>query len=226
MRRCGFHLFNLLVSCPFSFALSRSFFPCALAPLGFQSRRTLVRARSWSSGKSNGFVTVWLIATEAVDSPRMAAMLNLHLSCADGARRIGIQRAAARHRSLIFLISAAISVDPRIQRAGDRRREAVVAPAAQAKVQNPISNESSLAAGEKIYMKRCAACQKMGNGDADGSILAFIPRSSPTQNSVGLGRSLLRKVRKAKKYGSRLSKTNSWNVVNFVRTLTARLTRS
>ena len=41
--------------------------PAHWPSLGFQSRRTLVRARSSSSGKSNGFVTVWLIATEAVD---------------------------------------------------------------------------------------------------------------------------------------------------------------
>ena len=40
--------------------------PAHWPSLEFQSRRTLVRARSSPSGISNSFVTVWLIAAEAV----------------------------------------------------------------------------------------------------------------------------------------------------------------
>ena len=41
-------------------------YPANWLSLGFQSRRTLVRARPSSAGKRNGFVTIRLIATEAV----------------------------------------------------------------------------------------------------------------------------------------------------------------
>jgi cytochrome c len=41
------------------------------------------------------------------------------------------------------------------------------APAAEARMKNPVAvTESSLAAGQKIYLKRCVACHgKTGNGD-------------------------------------------------------------
>ena len=41
------------------------------------------------------------------------------------------------------------------------------APAAEAQKKNPVAvTESSLAAGQKIYLKRCVACHgKTGNGD-------------------------------------------------------------
>ena len=102
-----------------------------------------------------------------------------------------------------------------------------LAPAAQSKVRNPISpNESSLAAGEKIYMKRCAACHgKTGNGDGHDAVdLGIHPAkfSDPKLRGETDG-ALFWKITVGKKpmpdYGSRLSKTDRWNVINFLRTL-------
>jgi mono/diheme cytochrome c family protein len=102
-----------------------------------------------------------------------------------------------------------------------------LAPAAQAKVQNPISpNESSLAAGEKIYMKRCAACHgKTGNGDGHDAVdLGIHPAkfSDPKLRGAPDG-ALYWKITAGKKpmpdYGSRLSKTDRWNIIHFLRTL-------
>src|SRR4030095_1447379 len=102
----------------------------------------------------------------------MAAMSKLHLSRTGGARRIGIQRAAYRS-ALLFLLLPAIFLWIRgISALATGSETPWQAPAAQAKVKNPISpNESSLAAGEKIYMKRCAACHgKTGNGDGHDAV--------------------------------------------------------
>ena len=162
----------------------------------------------------------------------MAAMSKLHLSWADGARGIGIQRAAAQHRRvLLFLLLPAICLWIRgVSALATGDGKPWLAPAAQAKVQNPIRpNESSLAAGEKIYMKRCAACHgKTGNGDGHDAVdLGIHPAkfSDPKLRKESDG-ALFWKITVGKKpmpdYGSRLSKTDRWNVVNFVRTLAAR----
>jgi len=164
--------------------------------------------------------------------PRMAAMPKFHLSCADGAKRIDMQRVAARHRSaLLFLILPALCLWIRgvsaLATGGEKLWQA---PAAQAKAQNPISpNESSLAAGEKIYMKRCAACHgKTGNGDGHDAVdLGIHPAkfSDPKLRQEPDG-ALFWKITVGKKpmpdYGSRLSKADRWNVINFLRTLAER----
>src|SRR2546423_13772881 len=52
------------------------------------------------------------------------------------------------------------------------------APAAEARKKNPVAvSESSLAAGQKIYVKRCLACHgKTGNGDGpDAADLGIDP---------------------------------------------------
>ena len=53
-----------------------------------------------------------------------------------------------------------------------------IAPAAEAQKKNPVAaSESSLAAGQKIYVKRCVACHgKTGNGDGpDAADLGIHP---------------------------------------------------
>src|SRR4029077_18764015 len=52
------------------------------------------------------------------------------------------------------------------------------APSAEARKKNPVAvSESSLAAGQKIYLKRCLACHgKTGNGDGpDAADLGIDP---------------------------------------------------
>jgi mono/diheme cytochrome c family protein len=104
------------------------------------------------------------------------------------------------------------------------------APAAEARKKNPVAiNESSLAAGQKIYMKRCAACHgKTGNGDGpDAADLGIHPaKLSDAVVREETDGELFWKITVGKKpmpnYGTRLSPTDRWNVINYLRTLAKR----
>ena len=106
-------------------------------------------------------------------------------------------------------------------------KEKWVAPAAEAKNKNPVPvNQSSLAAGQKIYLQRCAGCHgKTGNGDGpDAADLGIHPAklsSAGTQEQAD--GQLFWKVTVGKKpmpgYHSRLSPTDRWSVINYLRTL-------
>jgi len=101
------------------------------------------------------------------------------------------------------------------------------APASEAKKQNPIAvNETSLAAGEKIYARRCVACHGLkGNGDGPDAVdLGIHPAkfTDPRLREETDG-ALFWKVTVGKKpmpdYGRRLSPADRWNVINYLRTL-------
>ena len=101
------------------------------------------------------------------------------------------------------------------------------APAAEARKKNPVAvSESSLAAGQKIYLKRCVQCHgKTGNGDGpDAADLGIHPAklSNPAIQQQTDGE-LFWKITVGKKpmpnYGTRLSATDRWNGVNYLRTL-------
>jgi mono/diheme cytochrome c family protein len=101
------------------------------------------------------------------------------------------------------------------------------APAAEAGKKNPVPvNDSSVAAGQKIYLKRCAGCHgKAGNGDGpDAADLGIHPAklSDPAIRAETDG-ALFWKITVGKKpmpnYGTRLSPTDRWNAINYVRTL-------
>lgn len=104
------------------------------------------------------------------------------------------------------------------------------APAAEARKTNPVAaNESSLAEGQKIYQKRCVACHgKTGNGDGpDAADLGIHPAklSDPAIRRQTDGE-LFWKITVGKKpmpsYATRLSPTDRWNVINYVRSLTGK----
>jgi mono/diheme cytochrome c family protein len=104
------------------------------------------------------------------------------------------------------------------------------APAAEARKKNPVAvSESSLAAGQKIYAKRCVACHgKTGNGDGpDAADLGIHPAklSDPAIQEATDG-ALYWKITVGKKpmpnYGTRLSLTDRWNVINYLRSLARR----
>ena len=104
------------------------------------------------------------------------------------------------------------------------------APAAEARKKNPVAvSESSLAAGQKIYVKRCVACHgKTGNGDGpEAADLGIHPAklSDPLIREETDG-ALFWKITVGKKpmpnYGSRLSPTDRWNVINYLRSLARR----
>ena len=104
------------------------------------------------------------------------------------------------------------------------------APAEEARKENPVAaNESSLAAGRKIYLKRCLACHgKTGNGDGPDAVdLGIHPAklSDPVLGEETDGE-LFWKITVGKKpmpnYGRRLSPSDRWNVINYLRTLARR----
>jgi len=88
---------------------------------------------------------------------------------------------------------------------------------------------SSLAAGQKIYSKTCAMCHGK-TGDADGPAVIELnihpAKLSDPKLATEPDGSLFWKITTGKKpmptYGKRLSETDRWNLVNYVRTLSKR----
>src|SRR5204863_9362609 len=60
------------------------------------------------------------------------------------------------------------------------------APAAEARKKNPVAvTESSLTAGQKIYLKRCVTCHgKTGNGDGPDAADLSKPRPTPIKSHL------------------------------------------
>ena len=101
---------------------------------------------------------------------------------------------------------------------------------AEAQKKNPVAaNGSSLAAGQKIYSKTCAMCHGK-TGDADGPAVIELnihpAKLSDPKLATESDGSLFWKITTGKKpmptYGKRLSETDRWNLVNYIRTLPKR----
>jgi mono/diheme cytochrome c family protein len=102
-----------------------------------------------------------------------------------------------------------------------------LSPAPSAAKKNPIApTQDSIAAGQKIYSKTCAMCHGKG-GDADGPAVIELnihpaKLSDPKLANESDG-SLFWKITTGKKpmpaYGKRLSETDRWNLVNYIRTI-------
>ena len=102
-----------------------------------------------------------------------------------------------------------------------------IAPVAKAQKTNPVPADStSIGAGRKIYMQRCAKCHgDSGKGDGHDAIELKLRPAKFTGSalhdesdgalfwkiSVGNG--------KMPDFGKRLSPTERWSVINFLRTL-------
>jgi len=105
-----------------------------------------------------------------------------------------------------------------------------LSPAPSAARKNPIApSQESIAAGQKIYSKTCAMCHGK-SGDADGPAVIELnihpaKLSDPHLTTESDG-SLFWKITTGRKpmpaYGKRLSETDRWNLVNYVRTLPKR----
>ncbi len=104
------------------------------------------------------------------------------------------------------------------------------APAAEAQKKNPLAaSESSLAAGRKIYTKTCAMCHGK-TGDANGPAVIELnihpAKLSDPQLATQSDGALFWKITTGKKpmpaYGKRLSETDRWNLVNYIRTFSKR----
>ena len=112
----------------------------------------------------------------------------------------------------------------------EQSKEKWSAPATEAQKKNPIAaNESSRAAGQKIYSKTCAMCHGK-TGDADGPAVIELnihpAKLSDPKLATESDGSLFWRITTGKKpmpaYGKRLSETDRWNLVNYVRTLPKR----
>jgi len=102
-----------------------------------------------------------------------------------------------------------------------------LSPAPSAAKKNPIaSTQQSIAAGQKIYSKTCVMCHGKG-GDADGPAVIELnihpAKLSDPQLTTESDGSLFWKITTGKKpmpaYGKRLSETDRWHLVNYIRTL-------
>ncbi len=113
---------------------------------------------------------------------------------------------------------------------GSENAKEWAAPASQAAKKNPVpADDGSVSAGQKIYLKRCAACHgKTGDGDGpDAADLGIHPAKFSDAKLRGeTDGALYWKITVGKKpmpdYSRRLSPTDRWNVINFLRTLARR----
>jgi mono/diheme cytochrome c family protein len=111
--------------------------------------------------------------------------------------------------------------------AADSMAEKWLSPAPVAAKKNPIAQtQDSIAAGQKIYSKTCVMCHGK-SGDADGPAVIELnihpARLSNPQLDTESDGSLFWKITTGKKpmpaYGKRLSETDRWHLVNYIRTL-------
>jgi mono/diheme cytochrome c family protein len=101
------------------------------------------------------------------------------------------------------------------------------APPAEAQKKNPVAaNEPSLAAGQKIYSKTCFLCHGK-TGDADGPAVIELnihpAKLSDPKLATESDGALFWKITTGKKpmpaFGRRLSETDRWHLINYIRTL-------
>ena len=137
-----------------------------------------------------------------------------------------------RTSRILFFIPAIVMLLAHVYSSGGSTEtgsmsEKWVAPAAEAQKKNPVPvNDASLAAGHKVYLQRCVGCHgKTGNGDGpDAADLGIHPAKlfEPAVQGQTDGE-LFWKVTVGKKpmpnYRSRISPTDRWNVINYLRTL-------
>jgi Cytochrome c, mono- and diheme variants len=114
--------------------------------------------------------------------------------------------------------------------AADLMSDKWLSPGPSAARKNPIApTQQSIAAGQKIYSKTCVMCHGK-TGDADGPAVIELnihpaKLSDPKLANESDG-SLFWKIATGKKpmpaFGKRLSETDRWHLVNYIRTLPKR----
>jgi mono/diheme cytochrome c family protein len=135
----------------------------------------------------------------------------------------------SRFRLSVAVLFTVLIASARVALSEEQSKEKWSAPATEAQKKNPVAaSESALAAGRKLYSKTCTMCHGK-TGDADGPAVIELnihpaKLSDPKLNeSDG---SLFWKITTGKKpmpaYRKRLSETDRWNLVNYIRTLPKR----
>jgi mono/diheme cytochrome c family protein len=137
----------------------------------------------------------------------------------------------AKKRNLVFVAIAltmtALELPLLSLIAADSTSSTWTAPASEAAKKNPVAaNQSSIAAGQKIYTKRCASCHgTSGNGDGPNAVdLGIHPAKLSQITGSETDGALFWKITTGKKPmpafpSRRLSESDRWNVINYIRTL-------
>jgi len=111
--------------------------------------------------------------------------------------------------------------------AADSMAEKWLSPAPNAAKKNPVAaTPVSVAAGHKIYLKTCMMCHGK-TGDADGPAVIELnihpAKLSDPELATESDGALFWKITTGKKpmpgYGKRLSDTDRWNLVNYIRSI-------
>ena len=143
-----------------------------------------------------------------------------------------IRRILIESSQFIFLVLCVLAMITLLYSAGpahaDSNSEKWVSPASSAAKKNPVaSTPESIGAGQKIYSKTCVMCHGK-SGDADGPAVIELnihpaKLSDPHLLATESNGSLFWKITTGKKpmpaYGKRLSETDRWHLVNYIRTL-------
>src|SRR5439155_16186005 len=102
------------------------------------------------------------------------------------------------------------------------------APATAVAKKNPVAaSQSSSAAGQKIYTKHCASCHgSSGNGDGSAAADLGINPAKLSESASQSDGALFWKITTGKKpmpgFGAKLSETDRWNLINYLRTLSGK----
>ena len=148
---------------------------------------------------------------------------------------MSIRRTLIEISQIIFLLLCVLAVLMLAYSGGsaqaDSMSEKWLSPAPTAAKKNPIAQtQESIAAGQKIYSKTCVMCHGK-TGDADGPAVIELnihpaKLSDPHLLATESDGSLFWKITTGKKpmpaYGKRLSETDRWHLVNYIRTLPQR----
>jgi mono/diheme cytochrome c family protein len=114
--------------------------------------------------------------------------------------------------------------------AADSMSDKWLSPGPSAVRKNPIApTQQSIAAGQKIYSKTCVMCHGK-TGDADGPAVIELnihpAKLSDPKLAAESDGSLFWKITTGKKpmpaFGKRLSETDRWTLINYIRTLPKR----
>ena len=136
----------------------------------------------------------------------------------------------SRFRLSVAVLFTVLIASALVARSEEQSKQKWSAPAAEAQKKNPVAaTESSLAAGRKIYSKTCSMCHGK-TGDADGPAVIELnihpAKLSDPKLATESDGSLFWKITTGKKpmptFGKRLSETDRWHLVNYIRTLPKR----
>ena len=114
--------------------------------------------------------------------------------------------------------------------AADLMSDKWLSPGPSAARKNPIApTQQSIAAGQKIYSKTCVMCHGK-TGDADGPAVIELnihpAKLSDPKLAAESDGSLFWKITTGKRpmpaFGKRLSETDRWTLINYIRTLSKR----